>query len=134
MPRVILVVDDEESSRDINRRWLEQYGFSVILASSGPEALERLTIAPEVAAVVSDMTMPGMTGLELLEEVRKSDPDMPFLFCSGTPALVSDQVQKLGKCRYLGKPYLRDDLLDALRKLLLGSGASRPSATNGATT
>ena len=69
----ILVVDDEESNLKVLRRMLEKDGYSVILASSGPEALDILrTEQPEL--LLSDLRMPGMDGLELLRAARTVAP------------------------------------------------------------
>ena len=67
----LLVVDDEAANRDMLSRRLERRGYKVVLAASGPEALDHLSIHP-VSAVLLDVQMPGMSGLQVLQEVRKT--------------------------------------------------------------
>jgi CheY-like chemotaxis protein len=81
----ILVVDDEPDVADLFRqrlrREVRQGTYVMHFATSGPEALDRLAeeIQPTLAAVLSDINMPGMDGLELLGEIKQRRPDLPVM-------------------------------------------------------
>jgi PAS domain S-box-containing protein len=80
----VLVVDDEPAVRNLARRVLTRAGFTVLCASSGEEALERFRErSGEVRAVVLDLTMPGLSGAEVLAALRGLRPDLPVVVCSG---------------------------------------------------
>jgi two-component system cell cycle sensor histidine kinase/response regulator CckA len=83
----ILVVDDEESVRNVARRMLERCGYRVITATDGDEGL-RTFVAEEsaIVAIVSDVTMPRMSGLELLAELRRQGKRVPVVLASGYAA------------------------------------------------
>ncbi len=83
----ILVVDDEESVRNVARRMLERCGYRVITATDGDEGL-RTFFAEEsaIVAIVSDVTMPRMNGMELLAELRRQGKGVPVVLASGYAA------------------------------------------------
>ena len=82
--KTVLVVDDHEATRQTIARMLEAGGFAVCTASSGPEALERLASGrDEIDIVLSDVTMPGMTGIDLSYHIREQYPTMPVAIVSG---------------------------------------------------
>lgn len=101
----VLVVDDEPTIRRLMRRALSGMGLDVVEAANGLEALERFR-ARHVVAVVSDVRMPVMNGLELVEHLRSEAPDLPIVLVSG-----SDEVrtragaQALGAADFLAKPF-----------------------------
>lgn len=86
----ILVVDDDPIAGAITGAVLEDGGYEVALAESGAEALALLAGDDAVAVVISDMNMPGMTGLELFQRIRGEGRSVPFLLLSG------DDPQRLG--------------------------------------
>ena len=80
----VLVVDDHETTRQTIARMLEAGGFSVVQASSAAEALERLAReSEEIDMVLSDVTMPGMSGIDLSYQIRELYPSMPVAIVSG---------------------------------------------------
>jgi len=81
---VVLLVDDEELSREFYGDLLVEHGFRVIVASSGAEALAAVARDP-VQAVLLDVIMPGMSGLETLEQLRRLSPDLPVLILTAHP-------------------------------------------------
>ena len=99
----VLMVDDEERFRETTRKILEGRGFEVILAESGPEALEKLKEKPDVA--ILDIKMPGMDGHELLDKIREKHVDLPVIMLTGHGALPSARKALFkGAFDYLTKP------------------------------
>jgi CheY-like chemotaxis protein len=99
----VLMVDDEEQFREKTKKILELRGFQVILAQSGPEALEKLEEKPHVAVI--DYKMPGMDGYELLERIHDQYPKMPVIMLTGHGASTSArQALTKGAFDYLIKP------------------------------
>jgi len=85
----ILVVDDEEGIRLLFKEELEEEGYEVELAKGGAEALEKLTQwKPDL--VTLDLKMPGMGGLEVLEQIRKKDKRLPVIICTAYGEYKSD--------------------------------------------
>jgi two-component system response regulator MprA len=114
----ILVVDDEPAVRQAVRRALSFEGYDVHLAAGGQEALELVESEP-VDAVVLDILMPGLDGLEVCRRLRASGNTTPVLMLTAR-SLVSDRVTGLdaGADDYLVKPFALQELLARLRALL----------------
>ena len=114
----ILVVDDDESLRRVTQVQLQQAGFSVEAAASGKQALEILEGNP-VDLVLTDMKMPGMTGLALLRAVQQSQPEMLVIVMTayGTIETAVEAV-KAGAYDYITKPVNQEDLLILLDRAL----------------
>ncbi len=104
---LILVVDDDEPNRDVLQRHLERQGYLVDQASSGPEALAKLASQP-FEALLLDLVMPGMNGLEVLDALKRQTHgiDLPVLVISASDDLsvVAESIQK-GAEDYLLKPF-----------------------------
>lgn len=79
--RKILVVDDEESIRELYREELEDEGYEVAVASNGFDAIEKVKAIP-VDIVVLDIKMPGMDGIKALNEIKALRKDLPVILCS----------------------------------------------------
>ena len=111
MEPVIVLVDDDDGSRDAMARALQRVGYTVQPFASGEEALDRIRSADPVDVVVSDVRMPGMDGYELLRHVRSQRPDLPFLLVTAF-ADVEDAVNALqeGADDYLTKPVKMQEL------------------------
>jgi two-component system cell cycle sensor histidine kinase/response regulator CckA len=116
----VLLVEDDDSVRQLTRRILEQFGFLVREARNGAEALTMIDIGTRrVDAVVSDVVMPGMGGRELIGRLRVRRPELPVLFLSGyTREELSEEVQAYSNQAFLQKPYSPDALATALEELL----------------
>jgi two-component system, cell cycle sensor histidine kinase and response regulator CckA len=102
----ILVVDDEELIVDMNKFILERIGYKVVATTSSAKALAEISAHPDgFDLVITDQTMPELTGIELAQEVMKIRPDIPIVLCSGYSAVVSEEeaLQK-GIKRYIIKP------------------------------
>jgi two-component system response regulator MprA len=120
----ILVVDDEAAVRDALRRALRLEGYEVELAADGAEALQRLEDGAHPDALLLDVLMPGVDGLEVCRRLRRSGSRLPVLMLTAR-AEVSDRVSGLdaGADDYLTKPFALQELLARVRALLRRSGA-----------
>jgi len=119
-----MVVDDEPAVRDALRRALRLEGYDVALAADGAEALNQLADGAQPDALLLDVLMPGMDGLEVCRRLRRSGSRLPVLMLTAR-AEVSDRVSGLdaGADDYLAKPFALQELLARLRALLRRSGA-----------
>src|SRR5919198_5658914 len=118
----ILVVDDERAVRESLRRALELEGYDVELASDGREAVDRLDeVEPD--AVILDVLMPGLDGLEVCRQLRSAGNRLPILMLTARDA-VQNRVEGLdaGADDYVTKPFALDELLARLRALLRRAG------------
>jgi CheY-like chemotaxis protein len=128
-PKCILVVDDEESIRDVIGETLELEGYRVEKAADGNAALVMLR-ASRPDAIVLDLMMPGMDGWTFLNQCRKDD------LCGGTPVLVMSAYRKLSEITRelhvqacLEKPFDLDVFLKAIEQLLPAAPAAPASAS-----
>lgn len=117
--RTILLVEDEENVRRVTGRLLERLGFRVLLASSAEEALELYEgrgVRPDL--VLTDVVMPGLTGFELAERLRASDPDLPILFTSGYTSRELGRTPDAPPSPFLPKPFSMEELDRSVREAL----------------
>ncbi|MBU0664332.1 MAG: PAS domain S-box protein [Proteobacteria bacterium] len=116
----ILVVDDEEDNTGMFQAILTGLGYQVVGFNNSLEALAFFTKVPTAFdLLLTDMTMPHMTGLELSKKVLAIRPDLPIILCSGFSQLVNkEQIRALGIKGYLKKPVAVRDLALAIRKAL----------------
>lgn len=116
----VLVVDDEENIREIAKATLEKFGYSVVTAANGEDALEMVESRPHaISAVITDMAMPVMDGMTLIRKLRTDGFSAPVVAMSGL--LSSEQtadLQKLGLSQFLHKPFTAEALLKALENSL----------------
>jgi EAL domain-containing protein (putative c-di-GMP-specific phosphodiesterase class I) len=100
----VLLVEDEAPLRRVTARVLRQYGFEVTEAGDGWEALQALSKG-EFDVVVSDVTMPHITGLELLHAIRQRDLELPVILLTGAPSMdAAREARQHGALHYLVKP------------------------------
>jgi len=119
----VLVVDDVADQREIAARILERLGYRAVTAASGEEALDYLKrIASPVDAVILDMIMPGLDGLDTYKAIRQLHPETKALIASGfsETGRVKEAIQ-LGVGAYVRKPYMLEDIGLAMRKILSSS-------------
>ncbi|TML11423.1 MAG: response regulator transcription factor [Actinobacteria bacterium] len=121
----ILVVDDERAVRESLRRALELEGYEIELAADGNEALYRLEAAEEPDAVILDVLMPGVDGLEVCRRLRGAGSKLPVLMLTARTE-VEDRVAGLdaGADDYVSKPFALEELLARVRALLRRTGDS----------
>ncbi len=116
----ILVVDDEEIVRAVAARVLEACGCDVVVAADGREALDRTAEHPEgFDAVVLDLTMPHMDGIETFRELIKLNPEIKVLLMSGfNEQEAISQFTGKGPAGFLQKPFDSQDLWFKLQQIL----------------
>ena len=116
----ILVVEDEPLVRQYARRSLEELGYRVLEAVSGPDALEIVESAsPAVDLILTDVVMPGLSVKAMVEGVDRTRPGMPVLFMSGYPG--EDMVRRglvSADAPFIQKPLILEDLSRIIRELL----------------
>ncbi len=124
--RTVLLVEDEDLIRNFAERVLTVQGWHVLAAASGEEALDLLDNAPPLAAVVSDMVMPGMDGAALVHAVRcqLGVADLPALMVSGYAPEHQREAMAGLNAAFLAKPYAMQDLVERL-----GAIARTPAVT-----
>jgi two-component system response regulator HydG len=112
----VLVVDDERAILDTVEILLRGEGFDAAVAQSGREALERFDeLGPDI--VLTDIRMPGLTGLDLLEAVRERDPEVPVILMTAQASLQSAvKAVNQGAFYYLQKPFSNADLVALCRR------------------
>ncbi|HUG28850.1 MAG TPA: PAS domain S-box protein [Gemmatimonadales bacterium] len=117
---LILVVDDEAAVRQITRQALERFGYRVVVASDGTEAVTRYAEQrEEISLVLSDMMMPGMDGLATVRLLREMNPDLRVILASGVTGN-ADLAWALeeGLRHFLPKPFTIELLLTTVRQVL----------------
>ena len=113
----ILVVDDEARMADLIRRELEDNGHSVAVAGDGPSALDQLGESG-FDLVVTDLKMPGMDGLDLLQVIRKEYPGTEVVLMTAyASAQTAVKAMKEGAYDYLTKPFEMDELLIMINRV-----------------
>ncbi|MDZ8104926.1 MAG: response regulator [Nostoc sp. DedQUE12a] len=117
---LILVVDDEDSIREITKTWLEHNGYKVIVANDGIDAIALYTKhQQEISALLIDMMMPHMDGLTTINVLKKINPNIKIIGISGL-ASNHEMIKILGNNvkTFLSKPYTSCDLLRNLQMVL----------------
>lgn len=114
----ILLVDDEEMLTEVNGSILETLGYSVTTCNNGAEALRVFSAEPDaIDLVITDMTMPGMTGLDLAAEIKKIKPSAPVLLCTGfNEQLTKEKAEETGIFDIIMKPFTSIELGQAIKK------------------
>jgi C4-dicarboxylate-specific signal transduction histidine kinase len=116
----ILVVDDEPVIADLTGRMLERLGYSVTVFHSAVDALDGFREAPDrFDLVISDMTMPGLTGKQLAEELLGIREGLPVILCTGYSSMINErEAADLGARALLFKPVSRRLLAGTIRRVL----------------
>ncbi len=117
---LILVVDDEAAVRTVTEAFLTRFGFDVLLAYDGSNAVDLLARhVGEVRAAVVDMTMPNMNGEDTCRALLRLRPDLPVIMTSGTTEEDDpDWLKGIGATGFLQKPYPPLRLVECLHELL----------------
>lgn len=125
---LVLVVDDETAIRDITRRSLEAFGYRVLLAADGAEALALFARhSADVAVVITDLMMPVLDGAIAIRAIRRLSATVPIIVVSGVePDAAAGSVLRAteGTLRQLQKPYRADELLRVLYEVLHSAHSS----------
>ena len=128
----VLLAEDEPGVRRLLARMLRAGGYEVLEAPNGVDAL-RLgrQNADRLAALVTDVDMPAIGGVELARRLGRRWPDLPVLFISGAvadPLAQGDLAAPAGRSQFLAKPFTEHALLEALHGLLAGSRGGADAA------
>ena len=116
----ILVIDDEESVRQVARETLSHFGFEILTASDGQQGVETFEKhRDDVVAVLLDVTMPGLSPEEALLEIRRMRSDVGVVISSGYgEAEASDRFAGYGWATFIQKPYRPVELAWRIRQLV----------------
>jgi len=130
MDKRVLVVDDDRMIREMTRDALSAEGFRVSLAASGAEALEALAGEGPFELVITDLSMRGMDGLELLEHVKREHAATDVIILTGYASLESAlQAMRLGATDYLQKPVSGPEVAYAAKRAMLRRRLMAENAT-----
>ncbi|MBW4056627.1 MAG: sigma-54-dependent Fis family transcriptional regulator [Proteobacteria bacterium] len=114
----LLVIDDEPAIREGVRRILESDSFQVETFASGYAALERIK-QQTFDLVITDLKMPGISGMEVLKALKEIQPDLPVIFITGYSSVDSAvEVMKLGAVDYIAKPFTPEEMLSTVKLAL----------------
>ncbi len=115
----ILFVDDEHSLADLGKRMLELLGYDVTMRTSSIEALEVFREQPDrFDLVITDMTMPNMTGRDLCRELLQIRLDLPIILCTGFSEMITEEKAKgMGIKAFLMKPFDMREIAEIIRRM-----------------
>ena len=118
----ILFVDDEKEILNVGSQMLSRLGYEVITKSNSVEGLDMFKAQPErFDLVITDMTMPNLTGDRLASELMKVRPDIPIILCTGYSTTIDEvMAQKIGIREYAMKPLSTKNLAELVHNLLAG--------------
>ncbi len=116
----ILVIDDQQEFIEMAKDMIEMLGYHVTVCQDSMNALELFQEDPmQFDLVVTDQTMPGLTGLDLAQKMLKIRPDFPIILCTGySNELTNETIRDKGLKKMIHKPLVVEDLSDALRRTL----------------
>ena len=125
-PSVILLVDDDPDVRLLTRTFLEHEGYSVFSSGDAERAMQIFRSVPQIDLVVTDLYMPGHSGMELARQLKELRSDVPVLIISGG-VLESGQEAGLQSegWSFLAKPFRLPELLAAVHRILAPAEARR---------
>ena len=115
-----MFVDDEKMLVDVGEQILRRLGYDVVSRTSPLEALELFKARPkDFDLVISDQTMPGLTGDALASELMKLNPEIPVIICTGYSQLIDRRrAREKGIRALVMKPILISEIADAIRRVL----------------
>ena len=128
--QIILIVDDEETIREVVRRYLEREGFSVLEAANGFEALDAIRTTPP-DLIVLDLMLPGLDGLSLTQHIRQ-DWHIPIIMLTAKGE-ASDRIRGLdmGADDYIAKPFSPQEVVSRVRAVLRRSSGEPAQISGG---
>jgi len=116
----VLFVDDEPSLASLGQAILERLGYEVVVCTSSTKALEVFGAAPQrFDLVITDQTMPHMTGERLAQALRRLRPDIPIILCTGfSHVMHAERAQELGIDAFLMKPLAMQELAQTIQQVM----------------
>jgi DNA-binding NtrC family response regulator len=115
--RKVLIVEDDAAMALMCAKLVRRRGHLAVIAATCQEALTILRDASDVDAVLSDIQMPSMSGIELLVQLRRMDPHLPIILMTGYANIVSAaEAHALGAADYLSKPFNASTLIGSLER------------------
>ena len=116
----ILLVDDEAALTDMLRELLTELGYSVMTKTDSRDALVLFKQDPDAFdLIITDQTMPGMTGVELFEAIMEERPGMPIILCTGFSSVINEEKAKnMGIKAFVKKPFYRREIAEIIRTVL----------------
>ena len=116
----ILLIDDEQQIIDIERQILERLGYTVTSKTDSQEALEEFAAQPDhFDLVITDMTMPKLTGAPLAQRMMDIKPQIPVILCTGfNEAISEEKALAMGIDKFVLTPVVKDELASTIRTVL----------------
>jgi len=116
----ILFIDDEKPLVDLGKGMLESLGYSVTIKTNSLEAMEAFRAEPDAFdLIITDVTMPAMTDIELAKELMAIRPDIPIILCTGFSELINEkQAKEMGIQEFVMKPFVIRKHAKTIRKVL----------------
>ncbi|MGA9406495.1 MAG: response regulator [Bacteroidota bacterium] len=117
---MILIVEDNDTMRELLKTFLQSDGHNVISAHDGAEAVELYkTEGKKIELVITDIEMPNLNGVEAYRQIKKMNPEAKVIFVSGVlNTQLEEQLQREGIQGFLRKPYAPTDMLAKVREIL----------------
>ena len=114
----VLVVDDEEGVRNLLQRVLAEAGYNVVTAANGEEALDKVSQL-KVGVVLLDIKMPGMSGMEVLQQLTTNRPEICVIMATAVADVqTAVEAMKLEAYDYITKPFNRDDVILTVQRAI----------------
>jgi CheY-like chemotaxis protein len=128
----ILFVDDEEAVVRLAQEMLARFGYDMVMRTSSVEALEAFRANPaRFDCVITDLTMPNMTGEFLAHELRRIRADIPIILCTGfSHTMAAEKAAALGIDAFCLKPIVGRELSLTIRQVLARRAATAPEGNN----
>ena len=119
---LLLFVDDEEGIREVAKKYLKRFGYRVLLASNGAEAVSTYSLhSSEISAVITDMAMPVMDGRACAVALKSLNPQVLIIGSSGMANREAiAKIMECGVCSFISKPYTSEAMLIMIRQVLDG--------------
>jgi two-component system chemotaxis response regulator CheY len=126
----ILLVDDDSDMRSLTRTFLEHEGYRVFSSGEAERAAQIFSTAPRIDLLITDIYMPGRSGMELAHDLKTIRPELPILMVSGgfVDDDLKERLQEEG-WRFMVKPFRLTELLSLVHVMLAGCEAERSKAS-----
>ena len=132
--RRILFVDDEEALVEMGKQMLERLGYEVVAEKDSVRALKQFQRDPaRFDLVITDQTMPNMTGIELAKRMMSIKKDIPIILCTGFSEVISSESAKaMGIREFVMKPIIKNEMAETIRRVIADHGGRSGVGTTGA--